>query len=65
MSRRPASPLARVASRWSDAEAASCARTTADPRLGECIYASRLLGAEPSLVLGGGGNTSVKSAIRN
>ncbi|MBP7587995.1 MAG: SDR family oxidoreductase [Thermoanaerobaculia bacterium] len=63
MSRPPASPLARVASRWSDAEAASCARTTADPRLGECIYASRLLGAEPSLVLGGGGNTSVKSTL--
>ena len=29
--------------------------------LGECVYGSRLLGAEPSLVLHGGGNTSVKA----
>jgi rhamnose utilization protein RhaD (predicted bifunctional aldolase and dehydrogenase) len=36
-----------------------------DPDLGERIYASRLLGAEPSLVLCGGGNTSVKSELRN
>lgn len=48
-------------SRWSDAEAQGWARATADPDLGERIYTSRLLGAEPSLVLCGGGNTSVKS----
>jgi len=29
------------------------------------VYTSRLLGAEPSLVLHGGGNTSVKSSITN
>jgi rhamnose utilization protein RhaD (predicted bifunctional aldolase and dehydrogenase)/NAD(P)-dependent dehydrogenase (short-subunit alcohol dehydrogenase family) len=29
--------------------------------LDECVYASRLLGADPSLVLHGGGNTSVKT----
>ncbi|MEO6886992.1 MAG: bifunctional aldolase/short-chain dehydrogenase [Jatrophihabitantaceae bacterium] len=34
--------------------------TSAGP-LGECVYGSRLLGSEPSLVLHGGGNTSVKS----
>lgn len=28
--------------------------------LGQCVYASRLLGANPALVLHGGGNTSVK-----
>jgi len=30
--------------------------------LGQCVYASRLLGADPDLVLHGGGNTSVKIA---
>jgi rhamnose utilization protein RhaD (predicted bifunctional aldolase and dehydrogenase)/NAD(P)-dependent dehydrogenase (short-subunit alcohol dehydrogenase family) len=35
-----------------------------DP-LGQCVYASRLLGSEPSLVLHGGGNTSVKSTVRD
>ena len=29
--------------------------------LGECVYGSRVLGANPSLVLHGGGNTSVKT----
>jgi rhamnose utilization protein RhaD (predicted bifunctional aldolase and dehydrogenase)/NAD(P)-dependent dehydrogenase (short-subunit alcohol dehydrogenase family) len=42
-------------SRWSDAEAA---RFTGP--LGARVYTSRLLGAERSLVLHGGGNTSVK-----
>lgn len=41
---------------WNDAEAA----TFTDP-LGACIYASRLLGSERSLVLHGGGNTSTKT----
>ena len=40
-------------SRWSDADAP---RDLLDLR----VYSSRLLGAEPSLVLWGGGNTSVK-----
>ena len=30
--------------------------------LGECVYGSRLIGADPQLVLHGGGNTSVKDA---
>jgi rhamnose utilization protein RhaD (predicted bifunctional aldolase and dehydrogenase) len=33
--------------------------------LGQCIYASRLLGREPDLVLHGGGNTSVKVREKN
>ncbi|MBX0327020.1 bifunctional aldolase/short-chain dehydrogenase [Oscillochloris sp. ZM17-4] len=33
--------------------------------LGQCVYASRLLGADPALVLHGGGNTSVKIAQTN
>ncbi len=41
---------------WSDAEAARWP----DP-LGECVYGSRLLGADPDLVLHGGGNTSLKA----
>ena len=42
-------------SRWSDAEAAKFTGP-----LGPRVYTSRLLGAEKSLVLHGGGNTSVK-----
>ncbi len=42
-------------SRWNDAEAAKYSGP-----LGPRIYSSRLLGQEPSLVLHGGGNTSVK-----
>jgi rhamnose utilization protein RhaD (predicted bifunctional aldolase and dehydrogenase)/NAD(P)-dependent dehydrogenase (short-subunit alcohol dehydrogenase family) len=42
-------------SRWNDAEAASFPGP-----LGPRIYTSRLLGRDPSLVLHGGGNTSVK-----
>jgi rhamnose utilization protein RhaD (predicted bifunctional aldolase and dehydrogenase) len=41
---------------WNDTEAARCA-TDLDLR----VYTSRLLGGEPSLVLHGGGNTSVKT----
>jgi rhamnose utilization protein RhaD (predicted bifunctional aldolase and dehydrogenase)/NAD(P)-dependent dehydrogenase (short-subunit alcohol dehydrogenase family) len=42
-------------SRWNDDEAAGF-----DGPLGERVYTSRLLGRDPSLVLHGGGNTSVK-----
>ena len=41
--------------RWSDTDA----RAHASP-LGERVYTSRLLGADPALVMHGGGNTSVK-----
>ena len=53
-------------SRWSEEEAAR-AVARYGPRWGEDlalrVYASRLLGAEPGLVLHGGGNTSVKSVL--
>jgi rhamnose utilization protein RhaD (predicted bifunctional aldolase and dehydrogenase)/NAD(P)-dependent dehydrogenase (short-subunit alcohol dehydrogenase family) len=45
-----------VRNRWSDSEALEY------PGLLEsCVYASRLVGAEPGLVLHGGGNSSVKT----
>ena len=47
-------------SRWNDAEAARCAGP-----LELRVYTSRLLGFEPSLVLQGGGNTSVKATVAN
>ena len=47
-------------SRWNDADAARCT-TPLDYR----VYTSRLLGQEESLVLHGGGNTSVKSVEPN
>lgn len=47
-------------SRWSDQDASRCVGDLASR-----VYTSRLLGAEPSLVLHGGGNTSVKSRITN
>ena len=46
--------------RWNDATAMQCA-TPLDLR----IYTSRLLGADPALVLHGGGNTSVKITAQN
>src|SRR6266478_2356557 len=46
---------ARMQSRWSDSDADECA----DP-LATRVYTSRLLGADPQLVMHGGGNTSVK-----
>jgi rhamnose utilization protein RhaD (predicted bifunctional aldolase and dehydrogenase)/NAD(P)-dependent dehydrogenase (short-subunit alcohol dehydrogenase family) len=49
-----------VKSRWSDDEAAA-----QGDDLGLCVYASRLLGADPALVLSGGGNSSVKTTGRD
>lgn len=46
---------------WNDKDA----KKIGDDDLGLRVYTSRLLGAEPSLVLHGGGNTSVKSGHRN
>lgn len=48
-------------SRWNDEEAAEFA---GDP-LSLRVYSSRLLGSDPSLVLHGGGNTSVKATARD
>ena len=42
--------------RWIDEEAARL-----EGPLAECAYGSRLIGSDPSLVLHGGGNTSVKA----
>jgi len=47
-------------SRWDEAEAARC-----ESPLALRVYSSRLLGSDPSLVLFGGGNTSVKLPHRN
>ena len=46
--------------KWRDADAAAF-----DGPLGECVYGSRLLGADPDLVLHGGGNTSVKAPFED
>ena len=45
---------------WHDAEAAAF-----EGDLGARVYTSRLLGRDKSLVLHGGGNTSVKIGERN
>ena len=45
---------------WNKSDAAAC-KSELDLR----VYSSRLLGAEPSLVLHGGGNTSVKAEFIN
>lgn len=55
-------------SKWSDAEAQAYieryrGRCNADVALR--VYTSRLIGQEPSLVLHGGGNTSVKTVVRD
>ena len=54
-------------SRWSDGEARKFSDRYA-ARWGEAlalrVYTSRLIGADPDLVMHGGGNTSVKIALR-
>jgi rhamnose utilization protein RhaD (predicted bifunctional aldolase and dehydrogenase)/NAD(P)-dependent dehydrogenase (short-subunit alcohol dehydrogenase family) len=45
-------------SRWNDTDAANFRGD-----LGQRVYSSRLLGADPSLVMHGGGNTSVKTGV--
>ncbi|MEN8233465.1 MAG: bifunctional aldolase/short-chain dehydrogenase [Actinomycetota bacterium] len=47
-------------SHWNEIEAKAF-----DGVLGPCVYASKLLGAEPTLVLHGGGNTSIKTVGYN
>ncbi len=46
--------------RWNDDQAAEW-----EGPLGECVYGARLLGSDPSLVLHGGGNTSIKVVERD
>ncbi len=59
---------ARMKSRWSDSEAQKVADRYA-ARWGEAlalrVYTSRLIGADPDLVMHGGGNTSVKVVKEN
>jgi rhamnose utilization protein RhaD (predicted bifunctional aldolase and dehydrogenase)/NAD(P)-dependent dehydrogenase (short-subunit alcohol dehydrogenase family) len=47
-------------SRWNEADAAGFPGA-----IGECVYGSRLIGSDPSLVLHGGGNTSVKAPFED
>jgi rhamnulose-1-phosphate aldolase/alcohol dehydrogenase len=51
-----------VQSRWSDADARAATKTfaSAGEERALRVYTSRLLGADPALVLHGGGNTSLK-----
>jgi rhamnose utilization protein RhaD (predicted bifunctional aldolase and dehydrogenase)/NAD(P)-dependent dehydrogenase (short-subunit alcohol dehydrogenase family) len=51
----------KMQSLWNDKEADSFA----DDPLAMRVYSSRLLGREPSLVLHGGGNTSVKAEVKD
>ena len=54
-------------SRWSDAEAAEfrARHAACGDALALRVYTSRLIGADPELVLHGGGNTSVKAQARD
>jgi len=49
-----------VKSRWDETDAAAF-----EGALGQCVYASRLLGSDPALVVHGGGNTSTKTVERD
>ncbi|MFL0753630.1 MAG: bifunctional aldolase/short-chain dehydrogenase, partial [Prochlorococcus sp.] len=54
--------------RWSESEAQAAIKSYAAQGVSEDLalrtYTARLLGAEPQLVLHGGGNTSVKTSVR-
>ncbi len=56
-------------SRWSDADAQAAIETYARQGVGQDLalrtYTTRLLGGDPKLVLHGGGNTSVKTVVRD
>jgi len=58
---RLGNPDKSMQSHWSDTEAALFSESDLALR----VYTSRLLGREPQLVLHGGGNTSVKSTVRD
>jgi rhamnose utilization protein RhaD (predicted bifunctional aldolase and dehydrogenase)/NAD(P)-dependent dehydrogenase (short-subunit alcohol dehydrogenase family) len=47
-----------VESHWND-----LAAPAADDSIAECVHATRLIGADPGLVLHGGGNSSVKASV--
>src|ERR1700760_365121 len=54
---------------WSDADAERMVERYAQQGIGRDlalrVYTSRLLGGEPKLVLHGGGNTSVKTVVKD
>ncbi len=52
---------------WNDSDAEAAVKTYKDVSedLALRVYTSRLIGADPALVLHGGGNTSVKSSAKN
>jgi len=56
-------------SRWSDTEAKACVERYTPKGVNEDLalrtYTTRLLGSDPKLVLHGGGNTSVKTRVRD
>ncbi len=55
-------------SRWNDAEATAAVERWSVPHgtaVALCVYTSRLIGADPSFVLHGGGNTSVKAPVKS
>ncbi|HEY5047346.1 MAG TPA: bifunctional aldolase/short-chain dehydrogenase [Rhizomicrobium sp.] len=56
-------------SRWSDTEAQACVERYAAKGVGEDlalrVYTTQLLGSDPRLVLHGGGNTSVKTHVKD
>src|SRR6478735_4214543 len=56
-------------SRWSDAEAREYIARYAERGVGEDlalrVYTTRLLGSDPKMVLHGGGNTSVKTTVKD
>ncbi|PVA07463.1 bifunctional aldolase/short-chain dehydrogenase [Thalassorhabdomicrobium marinisediminis] len=58
-----------IANRWSDAECAAWVAKAgddpADRALAERVYSSRIIGADPDLVMHGGGNTSIKVTRRD
>jgi len=54
----------RVADLWDDAGAARCSAAE-NPAIALRVYSARLIGAEPDLVMHGGGNVSLKSTARD
>jgi rhamnose utilization protein RhaD (predicted bifunctional aldolase and dehydrogenase)/NAD(P)-dependent dehydrogenase (short-subunit alcohol dehydrogenase family) len=51
--------------RWNDADALAAIEKYGDEDIALRVYTSRLIGADPELVIHGGGNTSVKSRVKN
>ncbi|MGV7220362.1 MAG: bifunctional aldolase/short-chain dehydrogenase [Nitrospinales bacterium] len=51
--------------RWNEDEALAAIEKYGDEDIALRVYTSRLIGADPELVIHGGGNTSVKSRVKN